>query len=359
LASGELVHGDLVVSPPRQAAPLPPGPWRLTLDRLRRDRLTVTAAAVFAAIVFCSFAGGPIASAVVGHTSADQYPYSVNESFKPVGPWSRVPDVNNIVTDKDGNPIPPPAGTKTTLLVLGADGALGRDELLRLLDGGRTTLEVAFFGVFFALLIGVPIGFVGGYFGGFADTVVSRLTELVMAFPLILFLVFASVRLSDSLTPIGWGQIVPAGVFAVSLLIGIFTSFYPTRLVRSQLLVLREAEFVQAEHMIGASTVRILRRHLFPHLVPMLVVWGAIAFATNILLEVGISFIGTGIQISTPTWGSMLSTTWGTIYAPKTYNSLSYTPWLTIFPTIAILLTVMSLNQLSEGFRRAVEPWST
>ncbi len=359
MASGELAHGDVVVSPPRPAAQLPPGPWRLTLDRLRRDRLTVTAAGVFAAIVFCSFAGGPIASTFVGHTSADLYPYAVNELFKPVGLWSRVPDVNNVLTDKDGNPVTPPAGTKTTLLVLGADGALGRDELLRLLDGGRGTLEVAFLGVLFALLIGVPIGCIGGYFGGFADTVVSRLTEIVMAFPLILFLVFASVRLSSSLTTIGWGEVIPPGVFAVSLLIGIFTCFYPTRLVRAQLLVLRDTEFVQAEHMIGASSWRILRRHLLPHLVPGLLVWGAIAFATNILLEVGISFVGAGIQLSTPTWGSMLSTTWGTIYAPKTYDRLTYTPWLTIFPTIAILLTVMSLNQLSEGFRRAAEPWST
>jgi ABC-type dipeptide/oligopeptide/nickel transport system permease subunit len=360
MTSGGLAHGDVVrPAAPRPAAPLPPGPWRLTLNRLRRDRASVAAAVTFGVIVVLSFAGGPIVSAILGHNSTDQFPYAVDENFKPAGPWSRVPDVGNVLVDNQGNPTTPPAGTKTTLLPLGADGVLGRDELLRLLDGGKTTLEVAIGGVIFALLIGVPIGCIGGYFGGFPDAVVSRLTEVVMAFPLILFLVFASVRLSDSLTPIGWGSILPPGVFAVSLLIGVFTSFYPLRLVRGQLLVLRDAEFVQASHMTGASSSRILRRHLFPHLVPILLVWGAIAVATNILLEVGISFIGAGIQASTPTWGSMLSTTWGTIYSPRTYNSLSFTPWQTIFPTLAILLTVVSLNQLSEGVRRAVQPWSS
>jgi peptide/nickel transport system permease protein len=186
---------------------------------------------------------------------------------------------------------------------------------------------------------------------------VARLTEIVMAFPLILFLVLASVRLSSSLTPIGLGSVMPGGVFAVALLIGVFTSFYPTRLVRVQLLTLREAEFVQAEHMIGATNRRILRRHLFPHLVPTLLVWSAIAAATNILLEVGISFVGVGVQASTATWGSLLSTTWGTIFQPRPYDGRVFTLWQTLFPTIAILLTVLSLNQISEGLRRAMEPW--
>jgi peptide/nickel transport system permease protein len=360
VTSGELAHGDVVRQhPPPPAAPLPPGPWRLTLNRLRRDRASVTAAVILAVIVILSFAGEPIGAAILGHNSTDQFPYAVDVNFKPAGPWSRVPDVGQVLVDSQGNPlVQAPPGTKTALLPLGADGPLGRDELLRLLDGGKTTLEVAILGVIFALLIGVPIGCIGGYFGGFTDTVVSRLTEVVMAFPLILFLVFASVRLSDTLNPIGWGSILPSGVFAVSLLIGVFTSFYPLRLVRGQLIVLRDAEFVQASHMTGASNWRILRRHLFPHLVPTLLVWSGIAVATNILLEVGISFIGAGIQASTPTWGSMLSTTWGTIYSPRTYNSASFTPWQTILPTIAILLTVVSLNQLSEGVRRAVQPWS-
>jgi ABC-type dipeptide/oligopeptide/nickel transport system permease subunit len=208
-----------------------------------------------------------------------------------------------------------------------------------------------------ALLIGVPLGALGGYFGGFADAVVSRFTEAVMAFPLMLFLVFASAQLDRSLDPIGFGWWLPPGVFAEALLIGVFTSFYPTRLVRAQLLQLRHAEFVESSEMVGASRWRILVRHLLPHLVPTVLVWAAIAIATNILLEVGLSFIGAGVQLSTASWGSLLSTTWGTLLAPTTYDSQSYTPWQTIFPTIAILLAVVSLNQLSEGLRRALDPW--
>ena len=335
------------------------GPWRLTLRRFRRDRWTLVALFLLGAIVFCSFAGGPIASAVVGHTSTDQFPYAVDDNFKPVGPWTHVPDFPYVRADDYGNTLPPPKGTKRTLFVLGADGTLGRDEMLRLLDGGRTSLEIGILGMFVALLVGVPLGIVSGYFGGFTDTVVSRLTETIMAFPLILFLVFASVRLSDTLEPIGYGSTVPDGVFLVGLLIGLFTWFYPARLVRAEMLTLRNAEYVTAARSVGASEWRIVRRHLVPHLVPGLLIWAAIAIAANILLEVGISFVGVGIQAQTPSWGSMLSSVWGTVFSPGRYNDQTFSQWQTVLPTLAILLTVVALNQLSEGIRRALEPWAS
>jgi len=344
---------------PSAAARAPQGPWRFTLRRIRRDRWTLAAAVLFAFIAFCSFAGGPIARAFVGHSASDQFPYAVNDNFKPAGPWTRVPDTPYVRADDYGDTLPPPKGTKKTLLVLGAEGLLGRDEMLRLLDGGRTSLEIGIFGVFVALLVGVPLGLVAGYFGGFTDTVVSRLTETIMAFPLILFLVFASVRLSDTLEPIGYGSAIPDGVFLVGLLIGLFTWFYPARLVRAEMLTLRNAEYVTAARSVGASEGRIIRRHLVPHVVPGLVVWAAIAIAANILLEVGLSFVGVGVQPQTPTWGSMLSQVWGTIFVPGRYNDQTSTQWQTILPTLAIALTVFALNQLSEGVRRAFEPWSS
>lgn len=304
-----------------------------------------------------SFAGGPVAGTLLGHNGGDLFPYAANaDTLKPVGPWTRVPALHEASSDAYGDLEPPPRGTASTLLVLGADGPLGRDELLRLLDGGRTSLEIGLGAVVVALLIGVPLGSVAGYFGGATDALISRATETVMAFPLILLLVFVSVRLRGPLTAIAYGSILPSGVVGVSLLIGIFTCFYPIRLVRAHLLALRDAEFVQAARMVGASDLRILRRHLLPHLVPMLLVWSAIAVATNMLLEVGISFIGAGVQASTATWGSLLSTSWGTLFAPITYDSTRNTPWQTLFPTLAILLTVMSLNQVSEGLRRALDP---
>lgn len=330
---------------------------RAAFRRLRRDRWSLGASWVFAAILFLSFAGGPVASRILGHNGGDQFPYSANFNQKPVGPFTRVPALRTTLgSTASGDLAPPPRGTKTTLFPLGADGPLGRDEFIRLLDGGKTSLEIAISAVIVSLLIGVPLGALAGFFGGISDAVVARLTETVMAFPLMLFLVFASVQLSQTLVPIGFGWWFPPGVLAEALLIGAFTSFYPTRLARAQVIQLRNAEFVESAEMIGASRWRILLRHLLPHLIPTMLVWSAVAIATNILLEVGLSFIGAGVQPSTPSWGSLLSTTWGTLLAPQDYNSLNFTPWQTAFPTIAILLTVVSLNQLSEGLRRALDP---
>ncbi len=335
----------------------PRGPWRATWLRLRRDRWTVVSLAALAVVCLVALFGGAIATRIVGHDGSRPFPYATSTALKPVGPWSHVPATDEVNLDEYGNVLPPDNGTKQALLVLGADGPLGRDELVRVLDGARTSLEIAIGAVLIALLIAIPVGSIAGYFGGAADTVVSRFTETVMAFPLLLFLVFATAKLSPSLRGVSYGWILPSGVFAEALLIGVFTSFYPTRLVRAQLLTLRSAEFVEAAHMIGASDSRILRRHLLPHLVPTLLVWAPIAVATNILLEVGLSFIGVGVQPSTPTWGSLLATAWGTVYTPLSFGH-SQTAWQTIIPTAAILVTVLSLNQVSEGVRRAIEPWA-
>ncbi|HTR32249.1 MAG TPA: ABC transporter permease [Gaiellaceae bacterium] len=338
-----------------EARPL--GPWRLAWRRLRRDRWSFASLVALVCIVAACFAGGAIATQLSGHSGEDLFPYAANDNLRAVGPWTRIPALNDAVSDAYGDIKTPPPGTKTTLLVLGADGPLGRDELIRLLDGGRTSLEIAIGGALIALLIGLPLGAVAGYFGGLTDAVVSRVTEAVMAFPLLLFLIFASVRLGQGIRGVGWGWEIPSGVFEEALLIGAFTAFYPARLVRAQLLTLRHAEFVEAAEMVGAPHRRILRRHLIPHVVPSLLVWAGIAVGTNILLEVGLSFVGVGVQPQVPSWGSLLSTTWGTFFQPQVYNSRLYTPWQTILPTLAIVVTVVALNQVSEGLRRAIAPW--
>ncbi len=334
------------------------GPWASAWRRLRRDRWTVVAMWALALVVAVSLFGGAIASRLVGHDGDRLFPYAVAGSgpyLKPVGPLTRIPDTTNTYMNDYSELVPPPKGTPPTVLAFGADGTLGRDELIRLLDAGRTSLEVGLGAVLVALLLAIPIGSLAGYFGGATDVFVSRFTETIMAFPMLLFLVFATAKFSPYLQGVYYGWIVPRGVFSDALLIGLFTCFYPMRLIRAQMLTLRSAEFVDAGHMIGASDWRILRKHLLPHVMPTMLVWGAIAVATNILLEVSLSFIGVGVQPSTPTWGSMLSTAWGTIYSPRSSDP---TIWLTIFPTVSLLVTVLALNQLSEGLRRALEPWA-
>jgi ABC-type dipeptide/oligopeptide/nickel transport system permease subunit len=336
----------------------PRGPWASAWLRMKRDRATVAAMIALLLIVGASLFGGAIATRLVGHGGEEPFPYATGGSgqgIATVGQWTRVPDTSSSNLDEYGNLQPPTPGTPTTLFVLGGDGILGRDELIRLLDGGRTSLEIGLGGVLFALLVAIPFGALAGYFGGVTDAIVSRVTETVMAFPMLLFLVFATAKLSPTLRPIAYGNVLPVGVFSDALLIGLFTSFYPTRLIRQQLISLRQSEWVDAAYMIGSSDARILRRDLLPHVIPTMLIWGAIAVATNILLEVSLSFIGVGVQPFTSTWGSMLSQAWGTLFSSRIGEP---TIWQTIFPTAAILVTVVSLNQIAEGVRRALEPWA-
>jgi peptide/nickel transport system permease protein len=334
----------------------PVGPWRVGWRRLRRDRGGVVALVVFAGVLLLGLFGAALVSRLVGHGGEEPFIYAANSTLRPVGPWTHVPVPKGVSLDQYGQLLPPPHGTKTTLFVLGADGPLGRDELLRLLDGLRASIEVGVGAMLIALLIALPIGTTAGYLGGIVDAVLSQFTEILMAFPLLLFLVFANRYLIGDVRSVSWGWVLPPGVFGEMVLIGLFTAFYPTRLVRAQMLVLRHAEFVEAAHMVGASSRRIIRRHLLPHLAPTLLVWGAVAVGTNMLAEVGLSFLGIGVPVSTPTLGSLLSGVWGTIFSPQTYDSHAYTPWQTIFPMTTVILTVVSLNRLAEGLRRAIEP---
>jgi len=334
----------------------PVGPWRLGWRRLRRDRWGFASLIVVCAIVLLGLFGGAVASRLVGHNGETQFPYAANTALRPAGPWSHVAALASPRVDDYGQILPPPAGAKTTLLVLGADGPLGRDELIRLLDGTRTSLEIGIGATLVALLIALPIGLAAGYFGGLVDDVVSQLTETIMAFPLLLFLVYANRFLLNGVDSVSWSWVMPAGVVSDALLIGMVISFYPTRLIRAHLLSLREAEFVEVARMVGASDLRIMRRHLLPHLAPTLLVWGAIAVGTNMLVEVGLSFLGLGVQPWIPTLGNLLSTVWGTIFNPHTYNGHDYTPWQTVFPMVAMVGTVVCLNRLAEAVRRAMEP---
>ena len=341
------------------AASRPIGPWRNAGRRLRRDRGGFFALAAVVALLGCALFGGAVATRLLDHNGGQPFLYAANDSQRPVGPWTHVPVPRDPPFDQFGNLGPAPHTAPRTLFVLGADGPLGRDELIRLLDGLRTSLEIGIFAMLVALLIAVPVGAAAGYFGGVVDAVVSQLTETVMAFPLILFLLYANRYLLHDLRSIGWSWIVPSGVVGEAVLIGVFTAFYPTRLIRAQLFSLRNAEFVEAARMVGATDRRILVRHLVPHLAPTLLVWGAVAIGTNVLAEVGLSFLGIGVQPDVPTLGTMLATVWGTIFNPHNYDPHAYTPWQTVCPMVTLVVSVMCLNRISEALRNALEPRST
>ena len=321
----------------------------------------MVAAALLAAITLAASVGAPVAEAIAGHGPNDQFPYSVSVTGKPVGPWARVYDSPFADTDIYGTEfVPPPPGTGTKLFVLGADN-LGRDQLLRLLYGARVTLVVAVGAMLVALALGIVFGMLGAWAGGLVDSAVSRFTDLVMAIPYIFVLIVIGSTTNDVVADITLGGLLNEGILQLILLIGAFTWFYPARIVRTRVLALRNQEFVEAAQMVGAHAARIARTHVLPHVVPPLLVYCAFAVATNVMIEVGVTFLGAGVKLPTASWGSMLSSSWGIALRPVGYDPaaerpINFQPWLTIIPSIAIFVTVLALNQLSDGLRNAVDP---
>jgi ABC-type dipeptide/oligopeptide/nickel transport system permease subunit len=227
------------------------GYWAFVLRRLAHDRTAVASFAALVVILLAVFAGAPLAARLLGHGPDDPFPYAVDAGNNPAGPLSRVPDVH---TNMHGGP-----PDRTTLLVLGADGTLGRDEMLRVLYGGRVSIEVAVGATAVSLLIGFVLGSLAGLAGGIVDAAIARLTELAMAFPLLLFLMLLGATVGDRLVSITLGGLVAPGVVSIALLIGAFTWFYPARIVRTEVLSLRQRDFIEAARMTGAGPWRILQ----------------------------------------------------------------------------------------------------
>ena len=198
----------------------------------------------------------------------------------------------------------------------------------------------------FIMIFGVLMGAIAGYFGGATDTVVSRLTEIAMAFPILLFTIALASTAGPGLNKITLGFLAP-GALTLIVVFAIFGWFYPARIVRAQVLSLREKEFIEAARMVGASDSRIIRSHLLPHLVAPVIVLSTITIAAYILAEAGLSFLGVGIQQPTASWGSLLSD------GPNYYLTQ---PWLMVWPGLVVLVTTLAFNLLGDGMRDAFDP---
>jgi len=331
------------------------GPWGLVWLRLKRNRAALAAGIVFLAIVLVCFVGAPVAAHLLGHGPDDPFPYAVTVELEPVGPWTRVPDTNEFVDVT--------ADTPRTLFILGADGTLGRDQFLRLLYGGQVSLQIGLGAALLALLIGVPLGIIAGYLGGWMDWTVSRWTELFMGFPLLLFLVAIGYTIGPRFSDVTLGGAFQPGVLVLIVLIGVFSWFLPARVIRAQVLELREHEFVEAARMTGAGDAWIMRKHVLPHLVAPIVVWGTLITASFIVFEAAISVLNLGVQLPTASWGNMFSSNWGTllVYDPfradqQTSFYAEKSSWIVFWPTAALFLTIVSLAAFGEGLRRAIDP---
>jgi peptide/nickel transport system permease protein len=219
--------------------------------------------------------------------------------------------------------------------VLGTD-QFGRDVLSRLMYGGRVSLSVGLVAVGIYELIAIVLGSVAGYYGGKADMIVMRLVDVFMTFPWLIIVIYMVSILGPS-------------VFNCMLAIGILGWTGPTRLVRGQILSIREMDYVLAARSIGVQTRRLILRHILPGVVAPLVVHATFGVASAILTEAGLSFLGLGVQPPTATWGNMMSDA-------LQLTILEQMPWLWVPPGIAIMLAVLSINFVGDGLRDALDP---
>jgi peptide/nickel transport system permease protein len=316
------------------------GYWVGVLLRFRRDKLAVVSAGFIVFLFLAAFVGAPIASHLLGHGPNDIFLTAVTKITNvPVPPWTHVS-----LADYPGQP----GHFGHTLFILGGADQTGHDMFLRLLYGAQTSLEVGVFATVCSVALGVFMGLIAGYFRGWVDTVVSRLVEIAMVFPALLFIIGLDIVAGKQLNSVTLGFLEP-GVFTLVLIFSVFGWFYPARIMRGVVLSLREKEFVEAARMTGASDWRIMRSHLLPHLVAPIIVYSTILVAANILGEAGLSFIGLGIVPPTASWGNLLAN------APTYYQTDA---WILLLPGIAILLTTIAFNLLGDGLRDAFDPRS-
>jgi peptide/nickel transport system permease protein len=315
------------------------GYWEQVWRRFKRDKVAIASAFLIFILILVAFVGAPLAKHFVGHGPNDIFASSPEvveiPSLLPAGIWTHFTN---------------PYTQKQDVMVLGAANRLGQDEFLRLLYGARVSLEVAVLSTIGVMIIGVILGATAGYFRGATDTVISRLTEITMAFPLLLFVIALAATVGPRLNAITFGGVFSPGVITLVLIFSIFGWFYPARIMRAQVLSIREKEYVEAARMIGASDARIIRSHVLPHLIAPIIVYSTLIVASYVLLEAGLSFLGVGIPIDVPSWGNLLSS------APEYYTTR---PFLMVWPGLAVLITTLGFNLLGDGLRDAFDPRSS
>jgi len=311
------------------------GYWESVWLRLKKDKLALTGGVFIILLFFIAFGGAPLAAHLLGH--GPNVPFfsngGVDALLRPAPPMTHV----TVVTA---------TGTEHQLLVLGGDSTLGRDEFLRVLYGAQVSLEVGVGATILSMTLGLLLGAAAGFFRGWTDTLISRLTEITMAFPYLLFVIALASTVGTHLNSITFG-FMGEGVLTLIIVFGLFSWFYAARIFRGITLSLREKEFVEAARMVGSSEWRIVRSHILPHLVGPIIVLSTLNVAQFILAEAGLSFLGLGIQLPTASWGNLLAD------APQFFTTR---PQLMLWPGIALILTTLAFNLLGDGLRDAFDP---
>jgi len=306
------------------------GPWQLAWRRLRRNRTALFFGGVFLLIVLlCLLA--PVYASDIAHTTptAENITGTVREGGKNVD-----------IVSLTGIPIGPT--WNLSHYFLGAD-ANGRDTAVRLLYGGRNSLEIGVVATLLTMVLAVILGIVAGYFRGIADGVISRTLDIIWAYPVLLLgITLGTVNAVGGIGPLkGNNLLVPA------FIIGFVYIPYVAKPVRGQVLQLREREFIDAARQQGLSHTRIMFSEILPNLASTIIVFIPLILANAILLEAALSYLGVGVAPPNPSWGNMISDGLQTI--PAAFHNV-------LVPGIMLVLAVMSINVFGDGLRDALDP---
>jgi peptide/nickel transport system permease protein len=312
-------------------------PWYLAYRRLRRNRVALAFGGLFVVIVLFVLAAPLWATGV-----ADTGPNATHTVEKvEVGGESRE------VVNPEGKPIGPlwlGAGGK---FFLGADGRLGRDEMVRLMYGGRTSLFIGIVAALITVLLATALALLAGYYGGRVDGVIARALDVVWAFPVTLLGASLGLALAVGGLAIGPLRLSGESIWIPILIIGVVYTPYVMRPLRGQVLALRKQGFVEAAISQGAGPWRVMFAELLPNLLSTIIVFFAISIANSMLLESMLSFLGVGVQPPNTSWGTMIA---------GGFELVTSSPLLTVIPGAMLLLTVLAVNVFADGLRDALDP---
>jgi peptide/nickel transport system permease protein len=292
-------------------------PWELFWRRFRRDKVAMGGAL----IVIVMFLIAIMAPVLAGFTHGPN-------------------DLHLDRLDSFGIPTGPQAG-----FPFGVDTA-GRDLMVRVAYGARTSLFIAFFATGIASTIGVTLGMLAGFYRGKVDTLISRTIDVVLSLP-VLLLSLGLVSACGLAKSGCLGGLIKPGLLLVSYVIALFTWPYIARIVRGQVLSLREKEFVEAARSLGSNNRRIMFRELLPNCAASIIVYTTLIIPNNILFEAALSFLGIGVPQETPSWGRQLSDA-GSIFTVAW--------WMMLFPGLFLFFTTLAFNLFGDGLRDALDP---
>jgi peptide/nickel transport system permease protein len=332
-------------------------PWYLAWRRLRRNKVALGALVVFFLILIACLLA-PVYASDVAHTDPNAQhvldTVTVNgERIPVVSQGGYLNSKGQPCSTSDTHcrlfssiPIAPQWFSAGGKFVLGAD-SIGRDIGVRLLYGGRVSLQVGITSAAICVFFSVLLALLAGYFGGWIDFVISRFFDLFYAFPVVLLGIALGAALA--INGLHWGPInlESGNIWIPTLIISYVLIPYVGRPLRGQVLSLREKEFIEAAIAQGASPLRVMFSELLPNLASSVLVFFTLIIANNIVLEAALSFLGAGVQPPTPSWGTLIS---------DGQQLIVTRPWLSLAPGLAIVLTVLSLNVFGDGLRDALDP---